>query len=151
MLEVNFPLPYLRKTDAFLEGSKAGNFVKLTFVYAKFIGPGSFYLNFGYREQFGTEITSDGDVWTKYLHSFRIGYNWVVKEDKLNIIVDYNNETNEFATQPGGEVHKSYNTFEASTEWVVSKHLTLGPGIEVGLDGRDETPIFGFGCLMLFE
>lgn len=153
LLEVNFPLPGLRNTNAFLEGSKAGNFVKITGVYAKFMGPGSFYLNLGAREQFGSQITSDGDVWTKYLYSMRVGYNWVVKEDKLNIIFDYNRETNEFKTQPGAdaEQHLPYNTIEASTEWVMSHHLTVGPGIEFGVDGRDETPVYGFGCLFLFE
>ena len=30
LVEVNFPLPGLRTTDAFLEGSKAGSFVKIT-------------------------------------------------------------------------------------------------------------------------
>ena len=151
LVEVNFPLPILRNTTPFIEGSKAGNFVKVTGVVAKFIGPGSFYINYGARQQFGSVTTSDGDVWTKYLYSLRVGYNWIVRQDKLNIIVDYNNETNEFATQPGGEEHLPYNTIEVSTEWVMSKHLTLGPGFEFGIDGRDETPKYGVGCLMLFE
>lgn len=164
LLEVNFPLPGLKNTTPFIEGSKAGNFIKLTAVYAKYLGPGSIYLNLSARRQFGFETTSssidengnvvDGDHWTKYLYGFRVGYNWVVKEDKLNIIVDYNNETNEFQTQPNAaadEHHLPYNTIEASVEWVVSKHLTLGPGFEFGVDGRDETPQYGFGCLFLFE
>lgn len=164
LVEVNFPLPGLRTTPAFINGSKAGNFVKVTAVYAKFLGPGSIYLNFGAREQFGSVTTDstlndkgikvDGDHWTHYLYSFRIGYNWVIKEDLLNLIVDYNLETNEFQTQPNAapdEHHMPYNTIEASIEWVVGKHLTLGPGFLFGIDGRDETPRYGFGCLMLFE
>lgn len=164
LLEVNFPLPGLRNTTAFREGSKAGNFVKLTAVYAKFLGPGSIYLNLSAREQFGSVTTDsiysdsgikvDGDHWTKNLYGFRLGYNWTVKEDKLNVIVDYNYETNEFKTQPNApadEHHLPYNTIEASLEWVVSKHLTVGPGFEFGIDHRDETPLYGFGCLLLFE
>ncbi len=164
LVEVNFPLPGLRTTEPFLNGSKAGNFLKITGVYAKFLGPGSIYLNVSARRQFGsittdsilseTGIKLDGDHWTKNLFGFRVGYNWIVKEDKLNVIVDYNRETNEFKTQAGAaadEIHLPYNTIEASIEWVVSKHLTLGPGLEFGLDGRDETPFYGFGCLFLFE
>lgn len=153
LVEVNFPLPGLRNTDAFLEGSKAGSFVKITGVYAKFMGPGSFYLNLSARRQFGSEITSDGDVWTENLYGFRVGYKWMVIPDKLDIIVDYNNESNEFVTQPGpdAEQHKPYNTIEASTEWELGEHLTLGPGVEFGIDQRDETPIYGFGLLVLIE
>lgn len=164
LIEVNFPLPGLRNTEPFINGSKAGNFLKITGVYAKFLGPGSIYLNLSARRQFGSITTDstlsdtgtklDGDHWTKALFGFRVGYNWVIKEDKLNIIVDYNRETNEFKTQPKApvdEIHLPYNTIEASVEWVVSKHLTVGPGLEFGLDGRDETPFYGFGCLFLFE
>jgi hypothetical protein len=164
LVEVNFPLPGLRTTPAFINGSKAGNFVKITAVYAKFLGPGSIYLNFSAREQFGSVTTDstlneqgvlvDGDHWTHYLFGFRVGYNWVIKRDVLNLIVDYNHETNEFQTQPHAlpsEFHLPYNTVEASVEWVVSKHLTLGPGLEFGIDQRDETPVYGFGCLLLFE
>jgi hypothetical protein len=166
LLEVNFPLPGLRNTEPFINGSKAGSYVKITGVYAKFLGPGSIYLNLSARQQFGSVTTDsifndatppikvDGDHWTKYLYTFRIGYNWVVKEDKLNIIVDYDHQTNEFQTQPNAapdEIHKPYNIIEASTEWVISKHLTIGPGILFGIDGRDETPMYGFGCLFLFE
>ena len=164
LLEINFPLPGLRNTPAFTEGSKAGSFVKMTAVLAKFLGPGSIYLNFSAREQFGsvttdsiyddTGIKVDGDHWTKFLYGFRLGYNWVVKENKLNVIVDYNLETNEFKTQPDAapdEIHLPYNTIEASVQWVVNKHLTVGPGFEFGVDHRDETPQYGLGCLFLFE
>ncbi|WP_293891678.1 hypothetical protein [Flavobacterium sp.] len=36
LLEINFPLPGLRNTPAFREGSKAGSFVKMTAVFANF-------------------------------------------------------------------------------------------------------------------
>ena len=110
LFEVNFPLPGLRNTTPFINGSKAGSFVKMTAVFAKFLGPGSVYLNFSAREQFGSVTTDsiyndsgikvDGDHWTKFLYGFRVGYNWIVKENKLNVIVDYNIESNEFKTQP---------------------------------------------------
>jgi hypothetical protein len=96
----------------------------------------------------------DGDHWTKNLFTYRVGYNWIVKKDKFNIIVDYEHQTNEFKTQPNAsadELHKPYNLVEASVEWVVSKHLTLGPGFLFGVDHRDETPRYGVGCLFLFE
>ena len=164
LVEVNFPLPGLRNTEAFINGSKAGSFAKITGVFAKFFGPGSIYLNLSARRQFGSETTDssidehgvlvDGDHWTQNLFGFRLGYNYIIKRDKLNLIVDYNHETNEFKTQPGAaadEFHRPYNTVEVSTQWVVSKHLTLGPGFLFGIDRRDETPVFGFGCLFLFE
>jgi hypothetical protein len=164
LVEANFPLPGLRNTNAFRNGSKAGNFVKITGVYAKFLGPGSLYFNASARKQFGSVTTDstlnnegvkvDGDHWTHYLFGFRVGYNWVIKENKLNLIVDYNLETNEFQTQRNAkpdEIHKPYNTIEASIEWVVNKHLTLGPGLLFGIDNRDETPRYGFGCLILVE
>ena len=127
--------------------------MKVTGVYAKFMGPGTFYVNLSARRQFGSKTTSDGDVWTKDLYGFRVGYNWIVIKDKLNIIADYNNESNEFATQlgAGAEQHRPYNTIEISTQWKVSEHLTLGPGFEFGIDKRDETPVYGFGILALFE
>ncbi|MEP6699880.1 MAG: hypothetical protein ABJA85_01130 [Bacteroidota bacterium] len=153
LVEINFPLPGLRNTTAFKEGSKAGSFVKITAVIAKFVGPGSLYLNCSARRQFGSQTTSDGDVWTKNLFGYRLGYMWVIKEDKLNIIADINNESNEFKTlnTPGAEEHLRYNTFELSAQMRLSKHVTIGPGFLVGLDGRDETPSYGLGILLLVE
>lgn len=37
------------------------------------------------------------------------------------------------------------NTLELSGEWHVNEHLTVGPGIVIGLDDNDETPDFGAG------
>lgn len=153
LVEVNFPLPGLRNSPAFLEGSKAGSFVKITGVLAKFMGPGSIYLNLSARRQFGSETTSDGDEWTKKLFGYRLGYMWIVKPDRLNIIADVNNESNEFRTLkgPNAEEHLRYNTFEISTQIRLSRHLTIGPGLLLGIDGRDETPSYGAGVLLLFE
>ena len=64
---------------------------------------------------------------------------------RLAVIADYVREQGEAAGQ------KDTNTAELSVQWELSDHVTLGPGLVVGLDANPDTPRFGGGVLLLVE
>ena len=68
----------------------------------------------------------------------RAGYKWRIT-DELALIADYLHEVSE------QETHGDVNLLEVSGEWHVTKDLTIGPGIFVGLDDNEETPNLGAG------
>lgn len=107
---------------------------KLTGIVAKECGPGTLFLN-------GFVKTANGDNVEDLRHfqwGFRTGYKWRITE-ALAFIADYLNESSE------EEGHANINALELSSMYHVNEHLTVGPGIIIGLDDNEETPNFGAG------
>lgn len=112
----------------------------LTGIIAKDLGPGTMYLN-----AFAT--TANGDNIEELRHfqwGFRGGYKWRISEEWA-FIADYLNQSSE------EEGHANTNALEMSGEWHVNEHLTIGPGIIIGLDDNEETPNFGAGMRMMIS
>lgn len=173
--------PYIHNLPAFAPGGTAGDYVSETLTVAKYVGPGTLYLNgVVERHLFNTQIcvndqdvayqpadapdqspalpSYDGcDYWADWTIAGRVGYNLPVVPDKLNVVLGYWLETNEFTTQAQSdtyrdpEQHLPYNIAEAALIWHANEHLTISPGIQVGLDGRDETPQYETGLFFLLE
>ncbi|MFH1416729.1 MAG: hypothetical protein ABII12_00365 [Planctomycetota bacterium] len=106
----------------------------LTGIIAKDCGPGTAYLN-------GFVKTANGDN-VEDLRHFQwgavAGYKWRVN-DQFALIGDYVIKSSE------EEDHANVNLLEFSGEYKVNEHLTVGPGIVIGLDDNEETPNFGAG------
>ena len=106
----------------------------LTGIVAKDCGPGTLYFN-------AFAKTANGDNVEDLRHfqwGLRAGYKWRIT-DELALIADYLHEVSE------QETHGDVNLLEVSGEWHVTKDLTIGPGIFVGLDDNEETPNLGAG------
>lgn len=106
----------------------------ITGVVAKDLGPGTAYANAFARTANGNNI----EDLRHFQWGFRAGYKWRIQDD-FALIGDYVHQTSE-QTGVGDS-----NTLELSGEWHVNEHLTIGPGIVIGLDDNDETPDFGAG------
>lgn len=106
----------------------------LTGVIAKNLGPGTMFLNGFIKTANGHNI----DDLRHFQWGARAGYKWQVRDD-LAFIVDYVNQSSE------EEGNANSNLLELSSEWRVNEHLTIGPGIVIGLDDNEETPNLGAG------
>jgi hypothetical protein len=106
----------------------------LTGIVAKDCGPGTLYLNAFAKTANGDNI----DELRHFQWGLRAGYKWRITDDWA-LIGDYVHEVSE------EEGHGDLNLLEVSGEWHVTKDLTIGPGILVGLDDNEETPNFGAG------
>ncbi|MCB9853907.1 MAG: hypothetical protein H6819_12475 [Phycisphaerales bacterium] len=115
--------------------------VTLTGVIAKDLGPGTTYFNAFAKSANGNNIE---DV-RHFQWGFRAGYKWRIS-DEFSFIGDYVHQCSE------EEGNANSNLLELSSEWHVNEHLTVGPGIVIGLDDNDETPNFGAGvrCMISF-
>ncbi|MFQ5502852.1 MAG: hypothetical protein ACE5EQ_11230 [Phycisphaerae bacterium] len=106
----------------------------LTGIVAKDVGPGTVYLN-------GFVKTANGDNVEDLRHfqwGAATGYKWRINE-QFALIGDYVINSSE---EKG---HGSINLIEFSGEYHVNEHLTVGPGIFIGLDDNEETPNIGAG------
>jgi hypothetical protein len=112
----------------------------LTGIVAKDIGPGTVIFNAWVKTANGHEI----DDLRHFQWGGRLGYKWRVNEC-LAVIGDYVHQVSE---ETG---HSNTNAFELSAEYKVNEHLSIGPGIIVGLDNHDETPEFGAGLKLLYS
>jgi hypothetical protein len=134
LTELNMPL-----VTGFTAGLP-GDSVTETVTVAKIVGPGSAYLNGEITGMLGKE-----DDMRHLILGMRAGYKWVAVEDKVAVILDYDRLQSESLSG------KDANVGELSLQWGVNDHLTLGPGISVGLDKNPETPRFGAGLMILVE
>ncbi|MBN2563949.1 MAG: hypothetical protein JXQ75_23790 [Phycisphaerae bacterium] len=106
----------------------------LTGIVAKDVGPGTAYLN-------GFVKTANGDNVEDVRHfqwGVVTGYKWRIDE-RFALIGDYVCKSSE------EDGHANVNLLELSGEYKVNEHLTVGPGIVIGLDDNEETPNFGAG------
>lgn len=106
----------------------------LTGIVAKDLGPGTVYVN-------GFVKTANGDNIEDLRHfqwGTAAGYKWRIN-DQFALIGDYIIKSSE------QEKHSNINLLEFSAEYHVNEHLTVGPGIVIGLDDNEETPNFGAG------
>ena len=113
---------------------------KITGIVAKEAGPGTLYFN-AFAE------TANGDNVEDLRHfqwGFRAGYKWRIDE-KLALIGDYVNQSSE------EEGHANINALELSGMYKATEHLTVGPGILIGLDHNDETPNVGAGVRLMIN
>jgi hypothetical protein len=106
----------------------------LTGIVAKDLGPGTAIFNAWVKTANGHNIE---DV-RHFQWGFRAGYKWRVT-DNWSVVGDYVHQSSE---ETG---HANINALELSTQYKVNEHLTIGPGIIVGLDNHEETPEFGAG------
>lgn len=107
---------------------------RLTGILAKEMGPGTSFFNLWMESANGHNV----DEPRHFQWGFRAGYKWRMSE-QLAFVGDYAHETSE------EQGHGDLNLLELSGEIRVSDHLTIGPGIIIGLDDNDETPNFGAG------
>jgi hypothetical protein len=110
----------------------------LTGIVAKDMGPGTTYFNAFGKSANGNNIE---DV-RHFRWGFRTGYKWRINEC-FALIGDYVHQSSE------EEGHANSNILELSSEWHVNEHITIGPGISIGLDDNEETPNFGAGARMM--
>jgi hypothetical protein len=113
---------------------------KLTGIVAKDVGPGTAYFNAFIKTANGHEI----EDLRHFQWGGRVGYKWRVSEC-FSVIGDYVHQSSE---ETG---HANSNTLELSTEYKVDEHLSIGPGIVIGLDRNEETPNFGAGITMKYS
>jgi hypothetical protein len=112
---------------------------KLTGIVAKDIGPGTAYFNAFVKTANGHEI----DDLRYFQWGGLVGYKWRIT-DAFSFITDYVHKSSEEAG------HANSNTLELSAEYKFNEHLSIGPGIVIGLDRNEETPYFGAGFRMVY-
>jgi hypothetical protein len=181
LTEYDLRTPYVTTLPAYAPGATQGDTISETLTIAKYVGPGSFYLNGAVeRRVFNTMIcvndedvayqpsqapdkstalpSYDGcDYWADWTFIGRVGYKLTVVPEKFDIVADYSIETNEFTTQaksdtyPEPENHLPYNLLGLGLIYHMNEHVTLSPGIQIGLDGREETPQYNTGLFLLLE
>jgi hypothetical protein len=113
---------------------------KLTGIVAKDVGPGTAYLNAFVETANGHEI----DDLRHFQWGGRVGYKWRIS-DCFSLIGDYVHQSSE---ETG---HANSNTLELSTEYKFNEHLSIGPGIVIGLDRNEETPYLGAGFRLVYS
>ena len=74
----------------------------------------------------------------------RAGYKWRVS-DAFALTGDYVHESSE------EDGHGDINLLELSGQWKVNEHITIGPGVFVGLDDNEETPNLGAGVRLTWS
>jgi hypothetical protein len=170
--------PGLIRLPGFAPGATVGDHVAEILTVAKYLGPGTLYLNGEVQRQiFNSQIcvteadvaiqpadapdqspelpNVDGcDYWAPWTLAARIGYKLPIVTDRLDLEVDFTHETNEFTTQTtveDAEVHHPYEMGNVALIWRINDHWTLSPGVLFGLDGREETPAYEAGIFLLHE
>ncbi len=174
--------PYISTLVDFAPGATSGDHIAETLTIAKYLGPGTLYLNgVVERRVFNSQICVDEndvafqpadpradqspnppqldgcDYWADWTFAARVGYKLTVIDDVLDVLAGYWIETNEFTTQtksltyPEPEDHAPYNIAELAVIWHATDQLTISPGIQIGLDGREETPAYEAGVFLLYE
>lgn len=181
LTEYDLRTPYVTTLPAYAPGATQGDTIAETLTVAKYLGPGSLYLNgVAERRIFNRMICVNGDdvafqpsdapdqdnalpsydgcdYWADWTFAGRIGYKLTVVPEKLDVVANYTIETNEFMTQaksdtyPEPEAHLPYNLAGVGIIYHMNERVTLSPGIQVGLDGRDETPQYNTGLFLLLE
>lgn len=110
-----------------------------TGIVAKDLGPGTLYFNAFLKTVNGNNIEDRRD----FQWGFLTGYKWRLN-DQLALIGDYTLKSSE------SDGNADVNLLELSAEYHVNEHLTIGPGIFIGLDDNGETPNFGAGVRVLY-
>jgi len=181
LTEYNLRTPYVITLPDFAPGATQGDTLGETLTIAKYVGPGTFYLNgVAERRLFNTVVcVNDNDVayqpseapdrsaalpnydgcdyWADWAFIGRVGYKLDVVPDKVELVADYSIETNEFSNQkesdtyPVPENHLPYNLVGVGVTYHVNDEVTVSPGVQFGLDGRDETPTYNAGLFFLIE
>ena len=113
---------------------QTGYGLTLTGILIKDVGPGALYLNASGTVPFDVD---DSDV-RDFLWSASLGYKWRVS----NRFSLYSNYVIQSSQERG---RKESNTLEFAAQFNVHERITIGPGIEIGLNNRAETPEFGAG------
>jgi hypothetical protein len=111
-----------------------------TGIVAKDCGPGTFYLNGWVKSANGDNIEDRRD----FQWGGRLAYLWRFAED-ASLTMDYVNQTS--------EVHgkSNMNVLELGAQFQINENVIVGPGIFVGLDGKDSTPNFGAGIRVTYS
>ena len=174
--------PVVAGLAQFAPGSTGGDHVGETLTLAKYLGPGTAYLNgVVERRLFNTQICTDAndnayqpsdpradqsplppqqdgcDYWADWAFAARLGYKLPIITEVLDLVASYWIETNEFTTQtksltyPNPENQLPYDIAELAVIWHANEHFTISPGVQVGLDGRAETPTYEAGVFFLYE
>lgn len=108
-------------------------------IVAKDFGPGTFYFNGWLKSANGDNFEDRRD----FQWGGRLAYLWRFAEGAA-LTIDYVNQTSEVR----GE--SNINLLELGAQFEISDSLTVGPGVFVGLDGRDSTPNFGAGVRVTY-
>lgn len=181
LVEYYLRIPGVIQQPDFAPGATVGDHLSAILTVAKFLGPGSLYLNGEVQHQFfNSQIcTNEDDVayqpaeapdhspdlpnydgcdyWAPWTFVARIGYQFPIVKDKLSAEVDFTHETNEFTTQvasdtlPEPEIHYPYEMGNVSLTWHATDHWSFSPGVLFGLDGHEETPSYEAGLFILLE
>jgi len=110
-----------------------------TAIIAKDMGPGTFFFNGWGKSANGDNIEDRRD----FQWGGRLAYLWRFDEDAA-LTIDYVHQTSEM----NGE--SNVNLLELGAQFVIDESLTIGPGVFVGLDGRETTPNFGAGIRITY-
>jgi len=160
--------PFVIQGPKYAPGATNGDNIGETLIIAKYLGPGTVYLNgtVAHRLFHSNICVDDNDVafqpedapdqngaaapnydgcdyWADWTLSGLVGYKLDVSED-VNVIVDYIHETNEFATQTASktlaepETHYPYNMAELAVQIRLGEEWTVSPGGLFGLDPNKE-------------
>ena len=162
--------PGLGALPAFAAGAADGDHVAEILTIAKYLGPGTLYLNGEAQLQlFGThpcvtglgggDLTApDGcDAGADYSLAARVGYKLPVLEDKLELEFDFTHETPQRLPQPASatlaeaETPATAEMGNVAAIWHIDEHWAVSPGVRFGLDGREDTPTYEAGVFLLHE
>jgi hypothetical protein len=112
----------------------------LTAIIAKELGPGTAFFN-----AFGKSANGNNFEDVRYFQwGFRAGYKWRLS-DQFAIVGDYAYQSSE---ERG---HGDLNILEFGGEYRVTDNLTIGPGLQIGLDDNEETPDVGAGIQLKYS
>ncbi len=111
-----------------------------TGIVAKDCGPGTFFLNGWVTSANGDNLEDRRD----FQWGGRIAYLYCFAEDAA-LTIDYVNQTSE----EHGE--SNMNLMEFGAQFQINDKLIIGPGILVGLDGKESTPDFGAGIRVTYS
>lgn len=112
----------------------------LTGIVAKDVGPGTAFFNL-----WGKTANGDNIEDVRYFQwGFRTGYKYRLNE-QIAIVGDYSYQSSE---EYG---HGDLDVLEFGGEFRINDHLTIGPGIQIGLDDNEETPDVGAGIQLKYS
>jgi hypothetical protein len=130
--------------DGTMEGTIAKNVGPGTAVFNAFITSANGHNNLEKASWFDEWCYGTDDELRHLQWGFRVGYKWRINEC-FSLVTDYINQSSELL----GESNQ--NIGEVAAEWRINDHFTVGPGIMIGLDGKDSTPNFGAGLLLHYS
>jgi len=110
-----------------------------TGILAKDCGPGTFFLNGWVKTANGNNIEDRRD----FQWGGRVAYLWRFAEGAA-LTVGYVHETSE------EDGVSNMNLVELGAQFEINENLTIGPGVFVGVDGRESTPNFGAGIRVTY-